>query len=87
MSLGVPMKFKLKSDSYIGLPIMFISLGEFVAPSGVMTTLSISLTNEIKGAIGNRAIGSGGSTRNGGTIGGGNVGASLVCRFHCPHLT
>jgi hypothetical protein len=26
MNLGVPMKFKLRSDGYISLPIMFLSL-------------------------------------------------------------
>jgi hypothetical protein len=28
MNSNVPMKFRLKSGSYIGLPIMFLSLGE-----------------------------------------------------------
>jgi hypothetical protein len=27
MNLGVPMRFRLKSGGYIGLPIMFLSLG------------------------------------------------------------
>jgi hypothetical protein len=30
MNLNVPMKFKLRSGSYIGLPIMFLSLGELL---------------------------------------------------------
>jgi hypothetical protein len=28
MSLGVPMKFRLRSGGYIGLPIIFLSLRE-----------------------------------------------------------
>jgi hypothetical protein len=70
MYSGMPMKFRLKSGGYIGLPIMFLSVREFMSPSGAMTTINISL------ASGSGSATSNGTTRSGGTTKGGGAWAS-----------
>jgi hypothetical protein len=64
---SVPMRFRLKNGDYIGLPIMFLSLGE-LWPQVVQRQLltNISSASGSKGTNGNGAIGSGGTTRGGG---------------------
>ncbi len=69
MNSSMPMRFRLRNGGYIGLPIMFLSLKAFVAPSGATTTLDINLVNGSENASGNGAI------RSGGITGGGGVGA------------
>jgi hypothetical protein len=45
MSLGMPMKLILKSDGYIGPPIMTLSLGGLWPTSGATTIFNVILVN------------------------------------------
>jgi len=81
MSLNVPMIFKLKCGDYISLPIMFLSLRDFVPPSVATTTTNI---NSASGS-GNTNVS--GATKSGGTTEGGGAMASIICGVHCLHLT
>jgi len=78
MSLNVPMKFRLKSGDYINLPIMFLSLGDFVPPSVATSIVSISSANGSRNTNVNRA------TKSGGTIEGGGV--REITNMRCPLL-
>jgi hypothetical protein len=66
MSIGVPMKFKLKSDGYIGPPIMILSLGGLWSP----INFNVNLVSGSRNASGS------GATKSGGTTGGGGARAS-----------
>jgi len=66
MSSCVPMRFRLRNGNYIGLPIMFLSLGGLWPPSGATTTPGISSTNRSRNTNGIGAIGTGGTIGKGG---------------------
>jgi hypothetical protein len=78
MSLGMPMKFNLKSDGYIGPPIMTRSLGGLWPTSGATTTFNVSL------ASGSRSANGSGATESGGTTRGGGARASINARGPLP---
>jgi hypothetical protein len=69
MSLSMPMKFKLKNVDYIGLPFMFLSLGE-LWPQVVQQLFSKW----------NGSASGNGATKNGGITKGGVIRTSLSTR-------
>jgi uncharacterized membrane protein YgcG len=70
MSLSMATKFRLKSDGYIGPPIMTLSLGGLWPTSGVTTIFNVNLASGSGNASGS------GATKSGGINGGGGARAS-----------
>jgi hypothetical protein len=72
---------KLKSDDYLSLPIMFLSLRDFVPPNVAITSTNISLAN----GSGNTNVS--GAIKMVELLGVVVQGHPLICGVHCLNLT